>query len=58
MSEINIPAVVIVSLLAIAFIIFIIIRNKKDKNKHLPPSSTGDAVDRIKSDHDRRKDTI
>jgi FtsZ-interacting cell division protein ZipA len=45
MQHINLTTVIIVGLAAIALIVFVILRNKKDRKKYLPPDSTDPVAD-------------
>jgi preprotein translocase subunit YajC len=57
MSTVNIGVLVIVGLAALALLIFMIVKNQRDKKKYFPPEST-DPVEEEKTDSLRKGDKI
>lgn len=56
MSELNTGVIVIVGLAALALIVFLAVRNQKDRKKILPPETTDDPVEETKTDQQREED--
>lgn len=51
----NITVIVIVVVLAIALIVFVNVKNLRDKKKEFPPDKLDDKTLESRMDHDRRK---
>lgn len=56
MSAVNTGLIIIVALAALALIVFLIVRNYKDRKELLPPDVTDDPVKEKRMDHHREKD--
>lgn len=54
MQYINVTTIVIVSLLALALIVFMILRNRRDRNKLLKNDPVGDEI----ANQQRQKDKL
>lgn len=51
----NTTIIIIVAVAALALIVFVTVRNMKDRKKILPPDSTDDKVLETRMDKDRRR---
>ena len=58
MQSTNIGIIVIVVLAALALVIFLAIRNRKDRKELLPPQGTDDSVTKEKMDQLRDQDKL
>ncbi len=56
MASLNIGLIVIVGSLALALIVFLAVRNQKDKKKIMPPEAIDDAVEQTRTDQQREQD--
>jgi len=56
MVSLNIGLIVIVGSLALALIVFLAVRNQKDKKKIMPPEAIDDAVEQTRADQQREQD--
>lgn len=54
----NITLIIIVALLAIALIVFVNVKNVRDRKKEFPPDKLDDKPLESRMDHDRRKNRI
>lgn len=50
--------IVLIALAALTLIIFLIIRNKKDRKNLFPPDSTEDATEETRRDQHRQEDKL
>lgn len=56
MSSVNTGLIVLVAVAALALIIFLLIRNRKDRKELMPPEATDDPVQEKRMDQHREKD--
>jgi hypothetical protein len=56
MLQINLGVVVVVVIAALGLIVFIIVRNKKDRKELLPPEKVEDVTAEVRMDQERKSD--
>jgi hypothetical protein len=57
-QHLNWPIIIAVIAVALALIIFLALRNKRDKKELLPPDTTEDPVADVRKQHDGRNDSL
>lgn len=50
--------IVLIALAALSLIIFLIVRNQKDRKKIFPPDSADDVTEEIRRDQQRQEDRL
>lgn len=58
MQNTNTWIIALIVLAALAVIVFLVIRNLKDRKELLPPGSTDDATEETRMDQQRRQDKL
>lgn len=58
MQHLNWPIIIAVIAMALALMIFLAIRNKRDKKELLPPDTTEDPVAEARKLHEDRDDSL
>lgn len=58
MQHINIGVLIVAVLAAMGLIIYLVIRNRKDRKNFSPPDAGGDPVEEERAEQQRKRDSI